>query len=56
MSELVGLGTVAAKLGMSVEQLFQCMLDDGLVLRHPGGGYVVAPSPDIVRIGGENVV
>lgn len=38
----------ALRCGVPFEEYFAGLVKDGLVLEHPGGGYVPSPHPDII--------
>jgi len=46
----------ADNLGWTVDELFARMIADGMVLNHPGGGYLASPHPDIVPLTGIETV
>lgn len=48
MTETMTLHEAAAELGCTLDELFEQLVADGMVLEHPGGGYVVSPHPDMV--------
>ena len=48
--ELVSISDAAAECGMSVAELIEAMVRDGMLIPHPNGGYIPSPHPDIRRI------
>jgi len=49
-NEVVPIAEAAAECGVSVEVFIQGLLDAGLLLEHPNGGYIPSPHPDIRRV------
>ncbi len=45
--ELISIADAAAECGMSVAELIEHMVRDGMLIEHPDAGYVPAPHPDI---------
>jgi phage antirepressor YoqD-like protein len=46
-SDVMGIAEAAAELGVSVETLVGWMVEDGVLIEHPNGGYVAGPHPAI---------
>lgn len=49
-TEIVSIADAAAECGVSVEEFIGWLVDSGLLIEHPNGGYVPVPHPDLVAI------
>jgi hypothetical protein len=50
MDEVLSIADAAAECGVSVEVFIQGLVDSGLLLEHPNGGYIPSPHPDIKEL------
>lgn len=48
--EVISIADAAAECGMSVDELIRLMVNDGMLLEHPNGGYIAGPHPDLVGL------
>lgn len=46
----VSIPDAAAECGVSVETFFGWMVDSGMLLEHPNGGYIPSVHPDLVEV------
>jgi len=46
--DVISIADAAAECGVSVETFIGWMVDSGMLLEHPNGGYIASPHPDIV--------
>ena len=49
-NEVLSNADAAAECGVSVEEYIGWMVDSGMLLEHPNGGYIPSPHPDIQRL------
>jgi hypothetical protein len=49
-TEVLSISDAAAECGMSVAELIELMVRDGMLIEHPNGGYIPSPHPDLVEL------
>ncbi|QQW33206.1 hypothetical protein [Mycobacterium marinum] len=49
-TDAVSIAAAAAECGVSVETFIGWLVESGMLLEHPGGGYVPSPHPDVVEL------
>lgn len=50
LDEVVSISDAAAECGVTVETFIAWMVESGMFLEHPTGGYIPSPHPDLVEL------
>ena len=50
--EVISIEQAAAESGVSVEVFISWLVESGMLLEHPEGGYIPSPHPDLIRLEG----